>query len=86
MQVSVGATEVQVPAITFPDVYAVAVYPVTSEPRESNGASQETVTVVLPLIAVTFRGAEGAAFIDELVEAVEANEVPTALVAVTVNV
>ena len=85
-QVSVGATEVQVPAATFPDVYAVTVYPVTSEPRESNGASQETVAVVLPFTAVTFRGSEGAAFTDALVEAVDAAEVPAALVAVTLKV
>lgn len=85
-QVSVGATVVHVPAETFPDVYAVAVYPVTSEPRESSGASHETVAVVLPLTAVTFRGSEGAAFTDALVDAVDAEEVPAALVAVTVNV
>jgi hypothetical protein len=41
---------------------------------------------VLPLIAVTFRGAEGAAFIEALLEAVETLEVPTALVAVTLKV
>ena len=35
---------------------------------------------------MTFRGAEGAAFTDALVEAVDAEEVPAALVAVTVNV
>jgi hypothetical protein len=41
---------------------------------------------VFPFTAVTFRGAEGAAFTDALVEAFDAAEVPAALVAVTLKV
>jgi hypothetical protein len=70
----------------FPAVYAVTVYPVTAEPRLSEGASQETVTDPLEAVPVTLRGALGAALIAAEDEAAEAEPVPAAFVAVTLNV
>ena len=85
-QLCVGATVVQLPEATLFDEYAVTVYPFISEPRISIGASHLTVAVVLPFSAIAFKGTEGAALIDVLPEAVDADEVPAKLVAVTVNV
>jgi hypothetical protein len=62
------------------------VYPVTADPRSSSGASQETVAAPLDAVAVTFRGALGAALIAAEDEAEDAEPVPAALVAVTLNV
>jgi hypothetical protein len=62
------------------------VYPVTAEPRSSSGASQDTTAEPFAEVAVTFRGALGAALIAADVDAVEAAPAPAALVAVTLNV
>jgi hypothetical protein len=62
------------------------VYPVTAEPRSSRGASHETTAEPFAEVAVTFRGALGAALIAADVEAVEAEPAPAAFVAVTLNV
>ena len=85
-QLLVGAVVVQLPAAIFPAVYAVATYPVIVDPRESRGSSQVAVADALPATAVTFRGWDGSAFIAAVVDAVDAKEVPAALVAVTLNV
>ena len=58
----------------------------TADPRLSEGASHETVTVPLEAVPVTLRGALGAALIAADDEAVEAEPVPAAFVAVTLNV
>jgi hypothetical protein len=49
----------------------------------SLGASHVTATDPFPAVATTFLGTEGAAFIATDDEAVEAPDVPAALVAVT---
>jgi hypothetical protein len=64
----------------------VTVYPVTADPRLSEGTSQETATDPLEAVPVTLRGALGAALIAADDEAVEAEPVPAAFVAVTLNV
>jgi hypothetical protein len=64
----------------------VTVYPVTADPRLSAGASQETATDPSEAVPVTLRGALGAALIAAEDEAVEAEPVPAAFVAVTLNV
>ena len=58
----------------------------TADPRLSEGASQETATDPLEAVPVTLRGALGAALIAAEDEAVEAEPVPAAFVAVTLNV
>ena len=58
----------------------------TAEPRLSEGASQETATDPLEAVPVALRGALGAALIAADDEAVEAEPVPAAFVAVTLNV
>ena len=50
------------------------------------GDPQETVAAAFPATAVTESGTDGAAFIAAVVEAVDAKDVPAALVAVTLNV
>ena len=50
------------------------------------GASQFAVAEAFDATAVTFSGADGAALIAAELEALEAADVPTALVAVTLNV
>ena len=80
---SAMTVDVQVPATLFPDVYAVAVYPVSADPRVSLGASHVTATDPFPAIATTFLGTDGAALIATLDEAEDADDVPAALVAVT---
>jgi hypothetical protein len=50
------------------------------------GASQEAVADAFDATAVTFNGADGAALIAAELEALEAEDVPTAFVAVTLNV
>jgi hypothetical protein len=62
------------------------VYPVTADPRSSSGASHETTAEPFAEVAVTFRGALGAALIAAEDEAVDAEPVPAAFVAVTLNV
>ena len=58
------------------------VYPVTADPRSSSGASHETTAEPFAEVAVTFRGALGAALIAADVEAVEAAPAPAAFVGV----
>jgi hypothetical protein len=50
------------------------------------GASQEAVADAFDATAVTFNGADGAALMAAELEALEAGDVPTAFVAVTLNV
>lgn len=64
----------------------MTVYPVTADPRSSSGASHETTADPFADVAVTLRGALGAAFIAAEDDAVEAEPVPAAFVAVTLNV
>ena len=66
---------------------AVTVYPVIAEPPVLEGAFHETDACPLPGVATTPVGESGtvAAGVTAL-EAAEAEEVPIALVAVTVNV
>ena len=57
-----------------------------AEPPFEAGADQETLTLVLPMVPATFVGASGTvAGVTELL-ATDAELVPTAFVAVTVNV
>jgi hypothetical protein len=77
---------VQLPTDVFPVAYAVTVYPLIADPRDSSGSSHRTVTAALPAVATTFIGAVGAAFTEALVEADEATEEPAALVATTLKV
>ena len=58
----------------------------SADPRISSGASQLTVADAFAGTATTLRGAEGAALIAALAEAVDAVEDPAALVATTVKV
>jgi hypothetical protein len=85
-QLCVGAVLVQLPATVFSGVYAVAVYPVTAEPLMLAGASQETVAEETAATAVTLSGADGGALIAAAGDALDAVEVPAALVAVALNV
>ena len=86
VQVKVDAPVVHVPRALLLESYAVAVYPVTADPLIFTGASQLAVADAFDATAVTLGGADGAAFIEVALEALEADEVPTALVAVTLNV
>jgi hypothetical protein len=68
---------------------AVTVYPVTTEPPSLAGAVHDTAAFEFPAVAVTPTGGDGAVVDGDGVTAVLANDagdVPTALVAVTVNV
>ena len=84
--VVVAESVVHVPDTTLPNVYAVTVYPVMTEPFVLTGASQDTVAEVLDATAVTLIGGDGAAFTAMPAEPSEASEVPAVLVAVTLNV
>ena len=57
-----------------------------AEPLTLMGASQETVAVSFAATAVTLIGTDGEAIIAASEEAVEGEEVPAVLVAVTLNV
>lgn len=57
-----------------------------AEPLILMGASQETVAVSFDATAVTLIGTDGGAMIAASEEAVEGEEVPAVLVAVTLNV
>jgi len=65
---------------------AVTVYPVTAEPPLLAGAVQVTTAEALPGVAVTAVGAPGTVLGVTAALATDAGEVPTLLVAVTVNV
>ena len=64
----------------------VTVYPVTAEPPLSVGALHDTTTWVEPKTPDTPVGTPGTAAGTTAPEAVDAEPVPTAFVAVTVNV
>ena len=64
----------------------MTVYPVMAEPLILMGGSQETVADAFDATAVTLIGTDGTALTAMLVDAVEAAEVPAALVAVTLKV
>ena len=64
----------------------MTVYPVMAEPLMLTGGSQETVADAFDATAVTLIGTDGTALTAMLVDAVEAAEVPAALVAVTLKV
>jgi hypothetical protein len=64
----------------------VTVYPVTADPRSSIGASHETTAEPFVEVAVTFRGALGAALIAAEDEGIDAEPVPATFVAFTLNV
>ena len=85
-QVSVGAVEVHVPTALLLELYAVAVYPVMADPRLSDGSSHEIAAEPLDAVAVTFRGALGAALIAAGEDALEAAPAPAAFVATTLKV
>jgi hypothetical protein len=57
-----------------------------AEPFEFAGAFHETTADPFPGTAVTVRGADGAPFTAAALDALDAAEVPAALVAVTLNV
>lgn len=57
-----------------------------ADPLLFAGDPQETVADAFPATAVTESGTDGAAFTAVAVDAVDATEVPAALVAVTLNV
>jgi hypothetical protein len=62
------------------------VYPVTAEPPSLAGAVHDTTACALPAVAVTPVGVPGSVLRVTAAEAADAADVPTALVAVTVNV
>jgi hypothetical protein len=62
------------------------VYPVIADPFVFAGGSQDTDADAFAGVATTLSGTEGAAFIATDGDAVDASEVPAALVAVTLNV
>jgi hypothetical protein len=64
----------------------VTEYPVTADPRSSSGASQETTAEPFAEVAATLRGALGAEFTTADDEAADADPVPAALIADTLNV
>ena len=64
----------------------VTVYWVIAAPPLDAGAVQDTVAWVLPPVADTLAGAPGTVAGVTALEAVDADPVPTLLVAVTVNV
>ena len=73
----------------FPPGDAVTVYPVTADPPSPAGAVQDTTAWASPAVAKTLRGASGTtigAFGVTAIETAEADDVPTRLVAITVNV
>jgi hypothetical protein len=57
-----------------------------ADPLLFAGDPQEIVADAFPATAVTESGTDGAAFTEAAVEAADARDVPTALVAVTLNV
>jgi hypothetical protein len=61
-------------------------YPVNAEPLMLDGASHVTDADAFAGVATTLRGADGAALIAAADDAVDAVDVPAALVAVTLNV
>ena len=81
-----GATVTQLPDTILFEEYAVTVYPIIAEPLLLMGASQETVARAFAATAVTLIGTDGAAMIAASEEAVDGEEVPAMLVAVTLNV
>jgi len=71
---------------TWPPTFEVTVYAVIAEPPFTAGADHETLALPLPVAAATFVGASGTVTgVTELL-AVEAELVPTAFDAVTMNV
>jgi hypothetical protein len=81
-----GAIVTQLPDTILFEEYAVTVYPVIAEPLLLMGTSQDTVAEASDATAVTFIGTDGAAMIAASEEAVDGEEVPAMLVAVTLNV
>ena len=61
-------------------------YPVTAEPPSATGAVQPTSTSASPAVAITAVGAPGTVLAVTAALSNDAGEVPTTLVAVTVNV
>ena len=61
-------------------------YPVIADPLIFAGDSQETVVDAFAATAATESGTDGAAFTATADDAVDAVDVPAALVAVTLNV
>jgi hypothetical protein len=85
------ANPVSVAVRTFPTVTGlptdgVTVYPVIAEPPFEAGATQETVTELIPATAVTFVGEPGTVAGVTADEAEDAGELPIEFVATTVNV
>jgi hypothetical protein len=64
----------------------VTVYPVITLPPVLDGATKATLAVVLPAVATTLVGAPGTVAGVTAADAAEATELPTPLVATTVNV
>src|SRR5450756_1169146 len=64
------------------------VYPVTARPPSPTGAVHDTIACILPGVAATAVGASGGVEKNGVTAALanDSSEVPTALVAVTVNV
>ncbi len=82
--VGVGPTLVAVWAVE--PMYGVIVYPVIALPPFEDGAFHVTVAWALPPVAVTAVGAPGTVAGVTALEAADAVELPTALLAVTVKV
>jgi hypothetical protein len=70
----------------WPPLLAVTVYRVIADPPLNAGVDHVTVALVSPILAATFVGASGAVAGVTEFEALDAVLVPTALLAVTVNV
>jgi hypothetical protein len=74
--------------IVIPPGFATTLYPVIGDPPSDGGNDQFTVALLLPTTLKTLTGFSGADGNDGIIifDAVDANDVPTELVAVTVNV
>ena len=75
-----------VPIAVMPPGLDVTVYPVIKLPPVLAGATKATLAVVLPAVATTLVGAPGTVAGVTAADAAEATELPTPLVATTVNV
>ena len=64
----------------------VTVYPVITLPPVLDGATKATLAVAFPAVATTLVGAPGTVAGVTAADAAEATELPTPLVATTVNV